>query len=302
MSPAWTEGGISLTLHAAILALLIITLHHHPPHDVTQPGTVAVVFEGGHKTATRQTEESRHSSPTRAPNPKATENQPPGATALPPSRPLPAPRPTPPQPTARPSPPSPATPLVPPAAPRAVPLPSAPRGILPQTHPHAPPRPRATPAHPAVPRNFATLSRPMMAFSLQGNAPPPASEGHLKRGINLAMAPNDQNSNIMTRYAEARHKLGEDWWAEFTEYVEEHKYYPMSAVERNEDGRCVLQLTIARDGRVLAVKLLQSTGSSRLDAAWVSEFRGAHVPPFPPGTVQNQITFPAAMDYILLHD
>ena len=293
---AWAEGGVSAALHALVLVLLMVSIRAEPANDVTQPGAVAVMFEGGQRKATPQTEESRQSSPTSAPNPTARGDRSIlGATA--PALPHRAEKPSPRTVPALPVPPSQAQPAAPAEA-EAPRVPTVPGGVLPPALPRLARRGAAE--RRAVPRDFATLSHPLSAYSLMGNAPPPASAGHLKRGIDLAMAPNDQNSSIMTRYAEARHKLGEDWWDAFTQYVEAHKYYPMSAAERDEDGRCVLRLTIARDGTVLAVKLLVSTGSSRLDAAWISEFRGAHVPPFPPGTVENQITFPASMDYILL--
>ena len=138
-----------------------------------------------------------------------------------------------------------------------------------------------------------------MDLSLTGRPPPPASAGHLSRGINLAMAPNDQNRNVMTRYAEARRKLGEDWWAAFSAFVEAHKFYPLAAAEHGEDGQSVLHLVIARDGTVRSATIELSSGSPRLDMAWLSEFRGAKVPPFPPGTEDSEVSFPASMTYIL---
>jgi protein TonB len=300
-----TEGGVSLGLHLLILALLLVGVARHRLHDTSEPGTVAVVLEGGPRSSARQTEESRMSHPTMAPNPAETESQPVGTSD---SRPATRARAAPATKEVQPSRQVP-TP-VPPAFPEApeapagttsltVPMPS-PRGER-APHPVVRPRPARMPERAMPAKPLATLANPM-SFSLQGHPPPPASEGHLKRGINLAMAPNDQNSNIMTRYAEARHRLGEDWWSAFTQYVEDHKYYPLSAAERGEDGQSVLHLVIARDGTVLSVKIERSSGSVRLDDAWISEFRGAKVPAFPPGTTEDEITFSASMDYILLHE
>jgi TonB family protein len=140
-----------------------------------------------------------------------------------------------------------------------------------------------------------------MDLSLAGHPPPPESQGRLTRGIYLGMAPTEENRNVMTRYAEARHRLGEDWWAALREYVNQHSTYPMRAAARGEDGQSVLDLVVERDGTVRSVKLHLSTGSPELDAAWISVFRGQKVPAFPPGTIENEMSFTASMTYILYY-
>jgi protein TonB len=293
------EGGLSLLLHVLVIVALLLTVTRRHPNDVTDSSAVAVVFEGGPKTTTPETQESRSSHPSVPPDIHATEPATPGAA--PPSRPSPRAQPHQQQEEQRPT---------PPAAQPAQQAPPAEQGVAPLQlprpselpHPAAPPRPVQRQAHrataPASP--FAALSAPM-SLSLAGRPPPPASQGHLQRGILLSLAPTDQNRNVMTRYAVARHKLGEDWWAAFSAFVEEHKYYPMSAAERGEDGQSVLHLVIERDGTVKSVRIELSSGSPALDNAWISEFRGAKVPPFPEGTEETEIEFPASMTYILEH-
>jgi protein TonB len=296
------EGGISLLLHVLVIIALVATVTHQHMNDVTDGSTVAVVFEGGPKATTPETQESRQSHPRTAPDVNSKEPAPEGAT--PPSQASPTAQPRvqqqeqeqhPPAPPATPAPAEPA-----PAVPEgAAPLQLPPPAQSSRQPAHARPLPR--PSRPVAPASpFAALSAPMN-LSLAGRPPPLASEGHLQRGILLSMAPTEQNRNIMTRYAEARHKLGEDWWAAFSRFVEEHKYYPMSAAARGEDGQCVLPLTIERDGTVKSVRLELSSGSPTLDMAWISEFRGAKVPAFPPGTEESEVDFPASMTYILEH-
>jgi protein TonB len=49
--------------------------------------------------------------------------------------------------------------------------------------------------------------------------------------------------------------------------------YPMSSVHLDEQGKVVLSVLIGTDGRVTDVKVAQSSGSSRLDQAAVTEAR-----------------------------
>jgi protein TonB len=289
------ESGLSLLIHGLIIAALLLWVARKPLEPAHEPSPIAVIFEGGAKPATAQSPDSRRSAPPVAPDVNQHENTPPGAA--PASRPAPAQAP----PTAAPAPAAgqPA-PSAPPVQTRPSTLPVPPHSRI--ATPRAPPRPataarerRAAPANP-----FASLSAPM-SFSLAGRPPPPASQGHLSRGFDPTLAPTAANASILTRYASARHQLGEDWWAAFSNYVEQHKYYPMAAAEHGEDGQSVLFLTIERDGTVKSVRIERSSGSQRLDDAWISEFRGAKVPAFPEGTIENEISFPASMTYILEH-
>jgi protein TonB len=289
------EGGVSLLVHALLIIALIVLVARKPLQPAHESSPIAVIFEGGAKPAPNRSPESRRSAPPINPDVNQHENAPIGAT--PSVRPSPAQ--APPQTAPAPAAGQPAQ-SAPPAQTGASPMQVPPHSQV--TAPTAPPHPaaranrrRAAPASP-----FASLSAPM-TFSLAGRPPPPASEGHLSRGFDPTLAPTAANASILTRYATARHALGEDWWAAFSNYVEQHKYYPLSAAEHGEDGQSVLFLTIARDGSVKSVRLERSSGSQRLDDAWISEFRGAKVPPFPEGTAENEISFPASMTYILEH-
>jgi len=49
--------------------------------------------------------------------------------------------------------------------------------------------------------------------------------------------------------------------------------YPMSAIRAGEEGKLALQVLVGPDGRVVEVKVVQSSGSARLDQAAMSEAR-----------------------------
>ncbi len=51
--------------------------------------------------------------------------------------------------------------------------------------------------------------------------------------------------------------------------------YPAASVRFGEEGTVTLELRIGRDGRVLAARVLQSSGFPRLDAAAIEEARRA---------------------------
>lgn len=62
-----------------------------------------------------------------------------------------------------------------------------------------------------------------------------------------------------------------------------------------------MHFTVDREGRVLDVALVQSSGSQILDAAAETLLRGAHLPPFPAGMAQNQIAITLPIHYALEH-
>jgi periplasmic protein TonB len=56
-------------------------------------------------------------------------------------------------------------------------------------------------------------------------------------------------------------------------------YYPDASRRANEMGRCVVQVTVAVDGRITAAAIQSSTGFKRLDLACVNAVRGQRMLP-----------------------
>ena len=92
-----------------------------------------------------------------------------------------------------------------------------------------------------------------------------------------------------------------DYLELLNEYVETHKFYPEQARADNESGTSVIRATISRDGRVRDVQLVESSGSSWLDMAWLGLFRGQRLPPFPDDMKEAQRDFTMSMDYELIY-
>ena len=61
-------------------------------------------------------------------------------------------------------------------------------------------------------------------------------------------------------------KIGEEW-------------YPDASKRANEEGRCIVQMTVASDGRVATETLQQSSGFPRLDEACLKAVHGQRMLP-----------------------
>ena len=71
-------------------------------------------------------------------------------------------------------------------------------------------------------------------------------------------------------------------------------YYPDASRRANEMGRCVVQVTVAVDGRITAAVIQSSTGFNRLDLACVNAVRGQRMlPAFEDGKpVESSVAIP----------
>src|SRR6202034_1979014 len=72
------------------------------------------------------------------------------------------------------------------------------------------------------------------------------------------------------------------WW-------DVHAYYPRHASNNDEGGTVKVHLVILPDGRIWTFDVMESSGSSSLDAAGSQAFRGGFVRPFPEGEPKADI-------------
>jgi protein TonB len=54
-------------------------------------------------------------------------------------------------------------------------------------------------------------------------------------------------------------------------------YYPDASRRANEEGRCVVRVTVAADGRIIGASIQTSSGFDRLDQACLKGVRGQHM-------------------------
>ena len=57
--------------------------------------------------------------------------------------------------------------------------------------------------------------------------------------------------------------------------IENHKFYPNSAKRRSIQGRVGLALSIGKNGKIISLKIIQSSGSDILDTAAVQSVHKA---------------------------
>jgi protein TonB len=91
-----------------------------------------------------------------------------------------------------------------------------------------------------------------------------------------------------------------DWQRALAAWLATHKTYPELARRRGQQGSVGLRFTANRSGRVLAVSLVQSAGSTLLDSAAESMVRDATLPPFPATMTQQTTTVTVTIRYTLV--
>jgi protein TonB len=71
-------------------------------------------------------------------------------------------------------------------------------------------------------------------------------------------------------------------------------YYPDASRRANETGRCMVQATVAVDGRIIAAALQSSTGYERLDQACIQGVRGQRMLPATEGgkPIESTVSIP----------
>jgi protein TonB len=156
-------------------------------------------------------------------------------------------------------------------------------------------RPQTSPqvnpfAHP-LNLSFSSVARPAARNGLHGSKSLDLSMGLLIEGGQL----KDAVPHVSSPGADG------DYLELLSEYVETHKFYPERAASNGEDGVAVIRATIARDGTVKDVHLVESSGSRDLDIAWIGLFRNQRLAPFPDDMREQQRDFTLSMDYVLIY-
>lgn len=89
------------------------------------------------------------------------------------------------------------------------------------------------------------------------------------------------------------------WRNALAAWLERHRRYPEAARERSQEGTAVIRFTVRRDGQVLAVSLVRSSGSAILDAAAQAMLSGGPLPAFTADMQQDQATVTVPIRYRL---
>jgi protein TonB len=269
----YLEWAAALLLHAAVIALALISFIPNPAQQQASQQGVSVVFENGGTQSTTAPPSPLKTMATQAETPPPPAPPPPNPQDLEPEVNLN--------------------------------LPTAPFAEMPQ--PEQAPQPEPQPQPKREVQRVERHREPrypqyqvMNNMSLNnGSAPQPSPSFTGKPGLNLNLSQSDLNSMIAPQI-QVEGDIGQDWMDGFNKWVNDHIYYPQAAVENNQQGTSVIQFTVHRDGSVTGVRLLSSAGSTFLDQAWLGIFLHNNVPAFPPGTKADTIKITASLQYQLI--
>jgi protein TonB len=167
---------------------------------------------------------------------------------------------------------------------------------------YIPPPPRPTVRRPPAPRSNNPFAG-MPIYGAPSRMPQAVARGiRGSHSMNLSLGLNVQGGQLREAVPHVSSPGADgDYLEALSDYVETHKYYPEVAARNREAGVAVISATIRRDGTVLDVKLLQSSGSRMLDVAWMGMFRAKHLPPFPDDMRENERKFTLSMDYEIIY-
>jgi protein TonB len=163
------------------------------------------------------------------------------------------------------------------------------------------PAPAPSHPHPAQRETRRTTRQPPSHYTVMndlsfGHPAPPIPFQH--RALNLDLSQSDANAENGPELT-IKGDVGADWNAALDQWVEDHKYYPDSAIEQGQQGDVRIHFTVDRAGNVTGLHMVSGSGSPFLDQAWLGLFEDAQLPPFPPGTKANTVTVDATMHFVL---
>jgi len=115
------------------------------------------------------------------------------------------------------------------------------------------------------------------------------------------MGPATRGAPSLGRFARViKGRADADWLNDLHRWWLQHGYYPEQAALAGEDGTVNIQIVVDHYGRVHTVDLTGRSGSQWLDMGAQAVFRGANLPPFPPGSPEDEITLALSINYILV--
>lgn len=310
----WVAFSLSVLLHAAVLAKLLLIPPRPEPEGVQGEPSYDVVFADTPPPAASG-EGASPPPPTEPPDPDAAEPVPPPAAPGDPSVPIPEPAPAPPV-LAVPEPPvppmAPETPTPPTPSPEQATRPTGPPQVRlsepllvvpPVLIPDAPspPDPVTPPTRPSPPRprqQAGTLDAPMdLDFGpARDRRPPPGSVA--SRAIDLALGPPKPGSRRAASAELRSPNAGADLMTALEHWWRRHRYYPEQARRGGEDGAVDITLRVDRHGKVEGVELRSTSGSRWLDMAALGTFRGAQLQV--PTNAGETVTVDLTINYILI--
>lgn len=265
---------VSVLLHLGFVALAVLAALHRPrPPEPLPPPAYAVYYESGAPDRPAEPDSQAESAP-------AEPAPPPVPEAVPAAPPIPVPDEPPPPPPAPPPP------------------QESPQAQAALAAPPRPARPRPAPAQ-RLPGLYLPEGLAMPPVPPRQPAPP-RPDAARPLDLSLGRMPSTGRASPEPEAEVRGAQVGPDWRNAFRRWLEEHKRYPEAARVLGQEGTTRIELIVDPDGRVRTMRLLRRSGSIWLDAGTVSLFRGANLPPFPPGADPSGVTVDLTIHYILI--
>jgi TonB family protein len=120
-----------------------------------------------------------------------------------------------------------------------------------------------------------------------------------RRGLDLSPGANQPGPGEVEQLRVRGAEAGPDWRAAFRQWLDQNLRYPREAIELREQGPVTVRINTGPDGRVRGVELRSGSRSIHLNFYSQHVFRGAQLPPFPPGSAEEQVTIDLTINYIL---
>lgn len=178
----------------------------------------------------------------------------------------------------------------------------------------APPPPEQREAGEAVPppplhygtalrqRSKANPFAQLVPFDLSSPHPSSSATRRKTTQLDLSAGPVVREGKLSDAITHAPGtEVSGDYDAELKAFVEAHRQDIEDSLRDAEAGQAVLQVTIARDGHVLALHLLRPSHSALLDAAWMSFFRNYRLPALSNDITGPTYTFAYELDYSIIY-
>jgi protein TonB len=176
------------------------------------------------------------------------------------------------------------------------PAPALPPGVSAQ--PALPLPPPAAPS-PSV-RRLDQPARKIPAFHAIPTAhAAPTTQTASTTPASMADIPAASTQQATTIPSQSAAQAANAWQAQLAAWLQAHKHYPEAARDMDEEGNVEIRFTVAQDGRVTAVSVVQGSGAPILDDAALAMLQDATVPALPPTMAQSAITITVELRYAL---
>lgn len=175
------------------------------------------------------------------------------------------------------------------------PLPEAPPSPPAQLPPGPPRREQRKAAPPPVPVPPPPRKAPQADIAVPDQAQAQQGQERAVADIDQASAPPSVQAPTGQRHAASQTLAGVapqamvTWQAQVLGHLERFKRYPRAAQRRRQEGVVQVQYAVDRQGQVLRVALLRSSGRDTLDAEAVAAVQRASPLPAPPPEIDGEV-------------